>query len=107
MLRRVLGELSAVLLVGEASSAEEALARVGDARPDVVVMDRQMAGIGGVEATARLLRDHPDVRIVGYTSSADDDTHRAFAEAGAAAVFHKRDALALRAWLRALAAGEA
>lgn len=105
VLRLLLGDLPGILFVGEASSGEEALARVGDARPDVVVVDWQMPGISGVEATARLLDEHPGVRVVGYTSSGDASTHRAFADAGAAAVFHKEDVSALRGWLEALAVG--
>nr|WP_294694742.1 response regulator [uncultured Friedmanniella sp.] len=44
-------------MVGEASCGEEAVELAAALRPDVVVMDLQMPGIGGVEATARTARD--------------------------------------------------
>jgi CheY-like chemotaxis protein len=107
MLRRVLGELSWLVIVGEATSGEEALARVGDAQPDVVVMDWQMPGINGVEATTRLLVNHPHVRVVGYTSSGEPGAHQAFLDAGAVAVFRKEQALDLRDWLSTRVVGGA
>ncbi len=105
MLRRVLAELPGLAVVGEAASGEEALAGVDDTRPDVVVMDWQMPGINGVEATTRLLAEHPHVRVVGYTSSGEPHIHQAFLDAGAVAVFAKEQAIELRDWLGALVAG--
>ena len=52
-----------------------------------------------------MLAEHPDVRVVGYTSSGEPGTHQAFLDAGAVAVFAKERALALRDWLGALVAG--
>jgi two-component system invasion response regulator UvrY len=102
MLELVLGELAGITLVGEAKSGEEALARVGEARPDVVVMDWKMPSMTGVEATERLLAAHPHVRVVGYTSSGEPGTHQAFLDAGASAVFAKEDGLRLRDYLHTL-----
>jgi DNA-binding NarL/FixJ family response regulator len=101
MLRLILDQVPDLLFVGEAASGEEALARIGEARPDVVIMDWQMPGINGVETTTRLLAEHPHLRVVGYTSSGEPGTHQAFLDAGAAAVFAKEQAMALRDWLGA------
>jgi DNA-binding NarL/FixJ family response regulator len=83
MLRLLSDDVPGLVVVGEATTGEEALAPIREARPDVVVMDWQMPGINGVEATERLLAEHPNLRVVGFTSSGEPDTHQAFLDAGA------------------------
>jgi two-component system, NarL family, invasion response regulator UvrY len=102
MLSLVLDDLSDVVVVGEATSGEEALARIREARPDVVVMDWQMPGMNGVEATMRLLAEHPHIHVVGFTSSGEPGTHLAFLDAGAVTVFSKEQAFELRDFIGAL-----
>ncbi len=51
-------------LVGEATSGEEAVAAVVALRPALVLMDINMPGIGGIEATRRLLESHPEAVVV-------------------------------------------
>ncbi|MGA1189844.1 MAG: response regulator [Pseudomonadales bacterium] len=51
-------------VVGEASSGEEAIRAVDELNPQVVLMDLQMPGIGGLEAAKRCLRIAPDVKII-------------------------------------------
>jgi CheY-like chemotaxis protein len=102
MLRRTLRSLPGVAVVGEATTAEQALDRLDRVRADVVVMDWQMPGMTGVEATKRLVARHPDLRVIGYTSSGEDDIHDAFLDAGAAAVFRKDQAGDLRQYLGGL-----
>lgn len=58
-------------IVGEAASGEEALALAPDLKPDVVLMDINMPGIGGLEATYRLKRELPALKIVMVTVSDD------------------------------------
>jgi DNA-binding NarL/FixJ family response regulator len=99
MLSLLLTELRGVVVIGEASSGEECLARVDELAPDVIVMDWKMRGIDGARTTEDLLARHPDVRVVGFTSSGSTATHRAFLDAGAAAVFAKHDAMKLRDYL--------
>ena len=49
-----------VTVVGEAATGEEALRLAASARPDVVLMDLNMPGVGGLTATERLVAAHPD-----------------------------------------------
>lgn len=59
-------------VVGEATTGEEAVARVEELQPDVVLMDIKMPGVSGIEATRRILADHPAVRILMVTMFEDD-----------------------------------
>jgi len=54
-------------VVAEAATGEEAVALVTTTRPDIVVMDLSMPGIGGVEATRRIVAAHPTVRVLALT----------------------------------------
>src|SRR5688572_25459704 len=51
-------------VVGEASNGEEAIQVYDVARPDVVLMDLRMPGIGGVEAILAIRKKHPDARVI-------------------------------------------
>jgi two-component system response regulator NreC len=70
-------------VVGEAASAEEALERVGPAKPDVVVMDIAMPGMGGVEGVRTLHAAHPDVGVLCLTAHDNPAYFFAVVEAGA------------------------
>lgn len=71
--RRTVGAVPGVDRVTSAGSGEEVLARYPIERPDVVLMDVRMPGIGGVEASRRLLAANPDARIVMLTMGEDVD----------------------------------
>jgi NarL family two-component system response regulator LiaR len=70
-------------LVGEAGSGEEALALVGKARPDVILMDLMMPGIDGAETTRILRERHPEIQIVILTSFPEEDLVTKALRAGA------------------------
>ena len=55
-------------------NGEEAIARYGEVRPDVVTMDIIMPGIDGLETAQVILEEHPDARILMVSSLAYDDT---------------------------------
>ena len=57
-------------VIGEAEDGEEAVTRTQKTRPDVVIMDLMMPGIGGAEATRRIHDEMPNVRILILTSFA-------------------------------------
>jgi DNA-binding NarL/FixJ family response regulator len=55
-------------LVAEASNGEEAIEKFRIHRPDVTLMDLQMPGLNGIEATIRILSEFPDARIIVLTT---------------------------------------
>lgn len=71
-------------VVGEAGTAEQALALIGRTRPDVVLMDLMLPGMSGVEAVRRISADHPAVKVLVLTSFSSDSTVLEAVRAGAA-----------------------
>ncbi len=57
--------------VETAASGEEVLARYPHERPDLVLMDVRMPGLGGLEATRRLVASHPDAKVIMLTAADD------------------------------------
>ena len=55
-------------VVATAESGEQALELAERTNPDIVLMDLSMPGIGGIQATERLVRQQPDVRVIMLTS---------------------------------------
>jgi DNA-binding NarL/FixJ family response regulator len=94
-------------IVGEAVDGGDAIEQAGALRPDIVVMDLMMPGIDGIEATARIRADLPEVEVIALTSFVEEARVLAAIEAGAAG-FLLKDAEAdeLAAAIRAAAAGE-
>lgn len=107
-LRALLASAPGVELVGEATTGEEAVSLAADLQPDIVVMDVQMPGIGGIEATRRIVRDGPHIRILVVTMFEDDGTVFQAMRAGARGYVLKGANYAemLRA-IRAVGTGEA
>lgn len=82
-IRRILEDVGDMLVVGEAADGEEALKTVRKAAPDVVLMDVNMPGIGGIEATRRMVRLLPGVKVIALTVLDDDPFPAHLNEAGA------------------------
>ncbi|MGE0028105.1 MAG: response regulator [Thermoleophilia bacterium] len=82
-LRLVLGRAEDIVVVGEARSAEDAVAAVPGLAPDVVIMDVRMPGIGGVDGTLAVKELAPRVRVVVLSMLTDDATVRRAMAAGA------------------------
>jgi len=92
-----------MIIVGEAASGEDVLALVQQLRPDIVVMDVEMPGMGGILATARLHTSMPQCRVVILTIHDDPDTRMKALAAGASAFVSKGAVDPLLATLRDLA----
>ncbi len=82
-LRALLDGLDDVEVVGEAADGEAAVRLATDRGPDVVVMDLGLPRLNGVEATARLKRERPDIRVVALSMNDDAPTVDRALRAGA------------------------
>lgn len=76
-------------VVGEASDGNEAIELVGKLHPDLVILDRNMPGRGGIETIGPLREIAPDTAVVLYTAQSDSATHHAALAAGALDVLTK------------------
>ena len=81
-----------VEVVAEADTGEQACADYARARPDVVVMDLSMPGMGGLEAVRRLLAQDPKARILALSAHEDTAHPRRVLRAGALGYLAKRSA---------------
>ncbi|QHC58908.1 response regulator transcription factor [Rathayibacter sp. VKM Ac-2760] len=108
-IRTILSAQPGIEVVGDASSGEEALDVIARLRPDVVCMDVEMPGIGGLEATRRLLLEpETTVQVLMLTTFEREDYLVAALEAGASGFLLKNSPPErLVAGVRALAAGDA
>ncbi len=70
--RHILNGDVGIEVVGEAESGEEALEMIPQLNPDLVMMDINMPGIGGIEATRRIKRRHPEIHVITLTIHGDD-----------------------------------
>jgi DNA-binding NarL/FixJ family response regulator len=104
----MLSSLPEYEVVGEATTGEEAVTLTAELRPDVILMDVQMPGKGGIEATRRILETSPGVGVIVVTMFEDDDSVFAAMRAGARGyVLKGADKEEVFTVVRAVARGEA
>lgn len=82
-LNALLSTIDDVEMVGEAMNGEEAISLAKNLQPDVILMDINMPGVNGVEATRRILEALPDMGIIMVTMLEDDASIFAAMRAGA------------------------
>lgn len=104
---RMLTDITGIKVVGEASTGEEAIRLCRELAPQVVLMDVKMPGIGGLEATRKLLRQDPELRVVAVTACDEEPFPSRLLKAGAAGYLTKGAALEeMVKAIRAVASGQ-
>ncbi len=89
-IRAMLGIHDDIEIVGEASEGKEAIDKVRELVPDVVVMDIAMPGMDGLEATRRIRKKSPKVKILALTQHDNKEYVLSAIKAGAAGYVPKR-----------------
>ena len=82
-LRSLLQSVDALEVVGEATSGQAAIQLAGQLQPDIVLMDLQMPGLNGIEATRQIVYTSPHISILMLTMFEDDESVFAALRAGA------------------------
>jgi len=91
-LRALLDRDPGIEVVGEAEDGEEAVRAAGRLGPDVILMDLEMAGMGGVEATRHMSERQPEAKVVILTSHAAEEDVFPALKAGAQGYLLKHSA---------------
>jgi DNA-binding NarL/FixJ family response regulator len=106
-IRSLLALVEDIEVVGEASDGKEALIKVRQLRPDVVLMDLAMPVMGGLEATRRLRKEFPGIKVLALTQYDDSEYVIPIIEAGARGFITKMSAFSeLAAAIQAAYRGE-
>ncbi|MBE0609367.1 MAG: response regulator transcription factor [Dehalococcoidia bacterium] len=72
-LKRLIETVDDIVIVGEASSGEQALELINACCPDVVLMDVRLPGMSGTAATSTIRSDHPHVHVLALSTFLDDE----------------------------------
>ena len=106
-IRALLEDLPGVAVVAEAADGREALALVEAHRPDLLLADIAMPGLGGLEVTARVAEDYPEIGVVILSMYRDGEYVRKAVKAGARGYLLKDSTIPeLELAIRAVARGE-
>lgn len=89
--RTLVRRLDGWQVVGEAASGEEAVEAAAATRPGLILMDINLPGISGIEATRRILAAAPDTQVILLSTYADDDLPPDARTCGARAYVRKDD----------------
>ncbi|MBX3319073.1 MAG: response regulator [Nitrospira sp.] len=88
-LAKLLMAIEGVIVVGEARNGDEGVRLARTLRPELILMDVNMPGIDGIEATKQILAQHPQIQIIGITVNADTEIHARMIAAGAVVSLNK------------------
>jgi DNA-binding NarL/FixJ family response regulator len=107
-LRALLSSATDLEVVAEAGDGERAISLATELQPDVIIMDLHMPGVGGIDATRRIVRSSPHISVLVLSMFEDDDSIFAALQAGARGYLLKGALKAeiLRA-IRSVTSGEA
>jgi two-component system invasion response regulator UvrY len=104
---RLLADVKGIKVIAEANNGEKAVELARTLEPDVILMDVKMPGIGGLEATRKIHKLLPDVKVLTVTACADNPFPSKLFQAGAAGFLTKEasiDEISLA--IRTLASGQ-
>lgn len=88
-IKRLLEDVRGLKVVGEADSGETAISWCRSNDTDIVLMDMNMPGIGGIEATRRILRLNPDIKVIVISIHGEEPYPTKVMQAGAAGYLTK------------------
>lgn len=88
-IRRILEDMKGLVIAGEVACGEDAVKWCRNNPVDVVLMDMNMPGIGGLEATRKIVRYNPDIRIIMLTIHTENPLPAKVMQAGAAGYLSK------------------
>jgi DNA-binding NarL/FixJ family response regulator len=106
-LRALLNAMPDTKVVGEVTTGEEVIALADSVQPDVILMDINMPGVNGIEATRRIRETNPDIRILMVTMLEDDSIFAAMRAGARGYVVKGAEPSEILRAIRAVADGEA
>jgi DNA-binding NarL/FixJ family response regulator len=89
--RTVIGMTAGFEVAAEAESGEDAVSIADQQVPDLVLMDINLPGINGIEATRRIHASHPDIAVILLSTYSEADLPADARDCGAIAYVHKED----------------
>lgn len=106
-IRALLNSIEGIEVIAEASDGREALELIETHQPDIVLMDIAMSGMNGLEATMRVQRDHPEVKVIVLSMHTNEEYVLQALQAGAAGYLLKDAGIAeLEIAVEAVSRGE-
>ena len=91
-IRALLTRAEGLVVVGEAESAPDALARIGECRPDLAIVDIAIGGSDGIELTKQLRALHPDLKVIALSAYDEAIYAERAVRAGASGYVGKQEA---------------
>jgi len=88
-IKRLLADATGISVIGEAETGEEAITLARKLDPNIILLDANMPGIGGLEACRRIIRHNPEIRGIALTVHADEPYPSRFLQAGASGYLTK------------------
>lgn len=82
-IKKLLSDVPGIKVIGEAADGESVIKLLKDQQPDIILMDIKMPGMGGLEATKKILRNYPEIKIIALTICEDDLFPSRLLQAGA------------------------
>jgi two-component system invasion response regulator UvrY len=88
-IKRLLADAKGITVIGEAETGEEAVKLSRSLTPNIVLLDANMPGIGGLEACRRIIRHNPDIKVITLTAHYGEPFPSRFLQAGASGYLTK------------------